>query len=110
MASAHARRPRVRPENGARDTNRESPHAAFLAALAFTLAASVSGAVFADANDDPRAAAGEGPVARVAAALSAGADPNARDEDGKLPFDYAKENAASRRTEACWRLNDARFE
>ena len=28
----------------------------------------------------------------VTALLAAGADPNARDSDGKLPFDYARDN------------------
>ena len=52
-----------------------------LAALA--LAAFALGAGFAVANDDLLAAARERPVARVKAALSAGADPNAQRTVGR---------------------------
>ncbi len=46
----------------------------------------------------------------IEALLDAGADPALRDEDGKVPFDYAKDNEALKGTEAYWRLNDGRFE
>ena len=46
----------------------------------------------------------------VAGLLDAGADPNTRDNDGKLPFDYARDNKRLRGTDACWKLNAARFE
>ena len=46
----------------------------------------------------------------IEALLDAGADPTLRDEDGKIPFDYAKDNEALKGTEAYWRLNDGRFE
>ena len=53
---------------------------------------------------------GTGPAANVAALIEAGADPGARDEDGKTPFDYAKEhNGASWENDAYWRLSEARF-
>ena len=39
-----------------------------------------------------------------------GADPGAHDDDGKVPFDYAKDNEALKGTEAHWLLNEARFE
>ena len=44
-----------------------------------------------------------------ALALAAAACVNARDEDGKTPFDYAKDNEALRGTDAYWRLDEARF-
>ena len=46
----------------------------------------------------------------IEALLDAGADAAARDEAGKVPFDYAKDNEALKGTEAYWRLNDGRFE
>ena len=46
----------------------------------------------------------------IEALLDAGANPGARDERGKVPFDYAKDNEALKGTEAYWRLNDGRFE
>lgn len=46
----------------------------------------------------------------IEALLDAGADAALRDEAGKVPFDYAKDNEALRGTEAYWRLNDGRFE
>ena len=35
--------------------------------------------------------------------------PNALDLDGKIPWDYAKENEALKGTDAYWRLNELRF-
>ena len=46
----------------------------------------------------------------VTALIEGGADPGARDEWGKTPFDYAEDNEALRGTDAYWRLNDGRFE
>ena len=46
----------------------------------------------------------------IAALIEAGADPGARDDAGKTPFDYAKDNEALKGTEAYWLLNDGRFE
>jgi len=46
----------------------------------------------------------------ITALIEGGADPGARDEWGKTPFDYAEDNEALRGTEAYWRLNDGRFE
>ena len=46
----------------------------------------------------------------IEALLDAGADAAAFDEDGKIPFDYAKDNEALKGTDAYWRLNDGRFE
>ena len=43
------------------------------------------------------------------ALLEAGADPNARDNDGKRPFVYAEDNEQLKGTDAYWKLNDARF-
>ena len=51
-----------------------------------------------------------GSAGAVTALLEAGADPNARDADGKLPFDYAGDNEQIKGTDAYWRLNDARFQ
>ena len=45
----------------------------------------------------------------VKALLAAGADPAAKDNEGKTPWRYAKENAALKGTEVYWRLNDGRF-
>ncbi len=41
--------------------------------------------------------------------LEAGADPKAKDKDGKIPWDYAKGNEALKGTNAFWRLKDLRF-
>ncbi len=41
--------------------------------------------------------------------MDVGADPNALDFDGKIPWDYAKENEALKGTDAYWRLNELRF-
>ena len=46
----------------------------------------------------------------IAALIEVGADPGARDEEGKTPFDYAKDNEALRGTDAYWWLNEGRFE
>ena len=46
----------------------------------------------------------------IAALIEAGDDLGARDEAGKTPFDYAKDNEALRGTDAYWRLNEGRFE
>ena len=46
----------------------------------------------------------------VATLIKGGADPNARDNDGKTPFDYAKDNEVLRGTDVYWRLNESRFE
>ena len=45
----------------------------------------------------------------AAALLDAGAAANVRDSVGRLPFDYAKTNAAILGSDAYWRLNDAQF-
>ena len=49
-------------------------------------------------------------VSDVTRCLQAGADPNARDNDGKLPFYYAEDNDQLKGTDAYWKLNDARFQ
>lgn len=69
----------------------DRPMFVLLAALALALVAAFApGAVFADANDHLLAAARERPVARVKAALSAGADPNTRGLwNGQTPLDEA---------------------
>ena len=46
----------------------------------------------------------------MTALLEAGASPNACDNDGKLPFDYARDNEQLKGTDAYWKLNDARFQ
>ena len=45
----------------------------------------------------------------VTALLAAGADPNARDSDGKLTFDYARDNEQVKGIDAYWKLNGARL-
>ena len=42
--------------------------------------------------------------------LDAGADPAARDGQGKSPWDYAKANPALKGTEVYWHLNEGRFD
>ena len=46
----------------------------------------------------------------VQALLDAGADPKARDESSRTPWDLIQENPFLKSTDAYWRLNDARFE
>ena len=46
----------------------------------------------------------------VEALLDAGANPKAKEADGKTPFDYAKVNEALRGTAVYWRLNEGRFQ
>ena len=41
--------------------------------------------------------------------LARGADLAARDNDDKLPFDYARDNEKLQGTDAYWKLNEARF-
>ena len=84
--------------------------AAPMFALALAGALALAAPAYADATADLFAAAKGGTASEVRAALSAGADPGARDEWGKTPFDYAEDNEALRGTEAYWRLNDGRFE
>ena len=45
----------------------------------------------------------------IEALLEAGANPAARNADGKIPWDLAEENEALNGSDAYWRLNDARF-
>ena len=42
--------------------------------------------------------------------LDAGADPAARDSQGKAPWDYAKTNPALKGAEVYWQLNEGRFQ
>ena len=42
--------------------------------------------------------------------LDAKADPNARDKDGKRPFDFADRNLHLKDTPVYWTLNDKRFQ
>ena len=62
-----------------------------------------------DATGDLFVAARSGTASDVRAAVSAGADLGARDQDGKTPFAYAKDHEALRGTDVYWRLNEARF-
>lgn len=48
-------------------------------------------------------------LAMTALLLGRGADATLRDNDNKLPFDYAKENEPLQATDVYGRLNDARF-
>lgn len=79
------------------------------AGLTFTLALAAAAPVFADAADDLLVAAKGGTASEVSAAIAAGADPAARDEDGKTPFDYMEDNEALRGTDVYRRLNEDRF-
>ena len=46
----------------------------------------------------------------VRSCIDAGADPGARNDAGKVPFDYVKDNEALKGTEAYRLLSDGRFE
>ena len=46
----------------------------------------------------------------VQALLDAGANPAAKDKQGKVPWDYAKTNRALKGTEIYWQLNEGRFD
>jgi hypothetical protein len=45
----------------------------------------------------------------ISALIEAGADGSIEDNDGKTPFDFAKNNEAIKNTDAYWALNEARF-
>ena len=55
------------------------------------------------------AARGNENPAVIAALVDAGADLKARTENGLTPWDYAKDREPLKRSDAYWRLNDARF-
>ena len=46
----------------------------------------------------------------MTALLEASADPNARDNDGKLPFDCAGNNEKRKETNGCRNLDQTRFQ
>ena len=46
----------------------------------------------------------------IEALLNAGAGPNARDRNGKTPWDLAKDREALKGSDAYWKLNQARFQ
>jgi len=46
----------------------------------------------------------------VTALLEASTNPNARDDDGKLPFDCARNNEKRKGTDGCRNLDQARFQ
>ena len=48
--------------------------------------------------------------AAIDALLDAGANPTARNAAGETPWDVARDNDALQRSDAYWRLNDARFQ
>ena len=58
----------------------------------------------------PHKAAERGTVEAVETLLARGADLAARDNDDKLPFDYARDNEHLKNTSGYWKLNQARFE
>ena len=62
---------------------------AIRAALTFALALAAAAPVYADVTDDLFMAARGGTASDVRAAVSAGADPDARDEDGLTPLHAA---------------------
>ena len=80
------------------------------AAPIFALTLALAAPVHADATNDLFKAAHGGTASEVKAALSAGADPAARDIAGETPFDHAENDAASKGTDACRPLNEGRFE
>ena len=45
----------------------------------------------------------------ITALLDGGADPNARDENGKTALELIKEDSPIYGTDAYWRLNDAKY-
>ena len=51
----------------------------------------------------------EASVDDVAHCLDAGADPNARDEDGWTAWDLIPDDSPLRDSDVYWQLNDARF-
>ena len=55
-------------------------------------------------------AAERGTGEAVETLLAAGADLEARDNDDKLPFDYAGDNEQLEGTDVYWKLHEARFE
>lgn len=55
-------------------------------------------------------AARTGDFSEVKALTKAGADPKARAEYGRIPFDYAEDNKALQGTDAYRRLQEGRFE
>ena len=55
-------------------------------------------------------AADEGHAAAIGALLDAGADPGARDKNGKTAFDRIQNDSPLVGTEVYWRLNDARWD
>lgn len=55
-------------------------------------------------------AARTGDFSEVKALTKAGADPKARAEYGRIPFDYADDNKALQGTNAYRRLKEGRFE
>ena len=86
---------------GARMERDETPLPPHLAAAA-NLAAGITPLHWAAGkNDNPSV---------ILALIEGGADPGARDDAGRTPFDYAKDNEVLKGTEAYWLLNEARFE
>ena len=55
------------------------------------------------------AASGTHNPAVISALLEAGADPKAQNREGKIPWDFAKDNSAIKGTDVWWKLSDARF-
>lgn len=45
----------------------------------------------------------------IEALLAAGADPKAKDNDGKTPWDYAQQNKTIKDTKSYWALHDVLF-
>ena len=61
-------------------------------------------------KEDSQAKRARGTVEAVETLLAGGADLAARDNDDKLPFDYARDNEHLKGTDVYWKLNQARFE